>query len=271
LWEFETDDWGSSSPALADLDGDGVVDCVVGSDDRKVYALSGRTGRPLPVAAARAAILHSNFAAAERIATDALASSRDPALLLARAEARWRQGNFPGAIEDIEAAHAAGLTTPEAAAMHVLACAATGVEEPDLALISERLRKHPPAFLAVFARAPDAQYDAAALRSALEATAMQLDATVDPNDPWSALGQAAVALLLEQPPPQPRWSADPVVNDYWFTILGLAAVLGGREQEAAERLAMGPASEPGRRFRAIWSRRSWELRLQLRPPPPRRR
>jgi hypothetical protein len=206
------------------------------------------------VAAARAAILHSNFAAAERIATDALASSRDPALLLARAEARWRQGNFPGAIEDIEAAHAAGLTTPEAAAMYVLACAATGAEEPDLALISEGLRKHPPAFLAVFARAPDARYDPAALRSALEATAMQLDVTVDPNDPWSALGQAAVALLLDPSAVRvdiANLSEEAVVNDYWATIAALAATLR-RDSAAAKRWwALGPATEPGRWFRLL--------------------
>jgi outer membrane protein assembly factor BamB len=36
-----------SSPALADLDGDGVADCVVGALDGKVYALSGRDGRRL--------------------------------------------------------------------------------------------------------------------------------------------------------------------------------------------------------------------------------
>jgi outer membrane protein assembly factor BamB len=45
LWEFETGGEVWSSPALADLDGDGAVDCVVGSNDGKVYALSGPGGR----------------------------------------------------------------------------------------------------------------------------------------------------------------------------------------------------------------------------------
>lgn len=37
-----------SSPALADLDGDGVLDVVAGSRDGNVYGFDGRNGRPLP-------------------------------------------------------------------------------------------------------------------------------------------------------------------------------------------------------------------------------
>ncbi len=47
LWSFETGGEVSSSPALEDLNGDGCPDCVVGSDDKKVYALSGRDGSVL--------------------------------------------------------------------------------------------------------------------------------------------------------------------------------------------------------------------------------
>ncbi|MBI2900250.1 MAG: PQQ-binding-like beta-propeller repeat protein, partial [Planctomycetes bacterium] len=47
LWEFKTGGVVSSSPALADLNGDGVPDCVVGSRDSKVYAISGRDGAQL--------------------------------------------------------------------------------------------------------------------------------------------------------------------------------------------------------------------------------
>ncbi|MBI2901052.1 MAG: PQQ-binding-like beta-propeller repeat protein, partial [Planctomycetes bacterium] len=47
LWEFKTGRGVSSSPALADLNGDAIPDAVVGSDDGKVYALSGRDGSKL--------------------------------------------------------------------------------------------------------------------------------------------------------------------------------------------------------------------------------
>ncbi|MBI3099149.1 MAG: VCBS repeat-containing protein [Planctomycetes bacterium] len=47
-----TDAQGRSSPAMADLDGDGFQDCIVGSLDNEVFALSGRarpSGRPAEV------------------------------------------------------------------------------------------------------------------------------------------------------------------------------------------------------------------------------
>jgi len=47
LWAYETGGEVWSSPALGDLNGDGYLDCVVGSDDTKVYALSGMDGAVL--------------------------------------------------------------------------------------------------------------------------------------------------------------------------------------------------------------------------------
>jgi hypothetical protein len=56
IWQFLTQDldlngqpdhvW--STPALADLDGDGIADVVFGSWDAYIYALKGTTGQPLP-------------------------------------------------------------------------------------------------------------------------------------------------------------------------------------------------------------------------------
>jgi hypothetical protein len=56
IWQFspqDTDGNGQpdhvwSTPALADLDGDGVADVVFGSWDFYIYALKGTTGKPLP-------------------------------------------------------------------------------------------------------------------------------------------------------------------------------------------------------------------------------
>ncbi|MBI4617824.1 MAG: PQQ-binding-like beta-propeller repeat protein, partial [Planctomycetes bacterium] len=47
LWTCDMGGANYSSPALGDLDGDGVPDAVVGSSDRKIHAVSGRTGRGL--------------------------------------------------------------------------------------------------------------------------------------------------------------------------------------------------------------------------------
>ncbi|MBI2900511.1 MAG: protein kinase, partial [Planctomycetes bacterium] len=47
LWSFKTEGPVIDRPALADLDGDGVLDCVIGSHDSKVYAISGRDGAKL--------------------------------------------------------------------------------------------------------------------------------------------------------------------------------------------------------------------------------
>ena len=44
LWAHETGGVIWSSPALGDVNGDGVLDCVVGSNDKNLYALSGRDG-----------------------------------------------------------------------------------------------------------------------------------------------------------------------------------------------------------------------------------
>ncbi|MBI4612294.1 MAG: PQQ-binding-like beta-propeller repeat protein [Planctomycetes bacterium] len=46
-WSYETGAEVCSSPALGDLNGDGCLDCVVGSGDKTVYALSGRDGAVL--------------------------------------------------------------------------------------------------------------------------------------------------------------------------------------------------------------------------------
>jgi len=47
VWEYETGDNVCSSPAIADVNGDGKLDVIVGSDDNKVYALSGENGQLL--------------------------------------------------------------------------------------------------------------------------------------------------------------------------------------------------------------------------------
>jgi len=47
LWSVETGDEVDSSPALGDLDEDGHLDVVVGSNDRDVYALDGTSGAEL--------------------------------------------------------------------------------------------------------------------------------------------------------------------------------------------------------------------------------
>lgn len=45
VWSFTTGGRVLSSPAVGDIDGNGVLDVVVGSQDGKVYALHGKTGR----------------------------------------------------------------------------------------------------------------------------------------------------------------------------------------------------------------------------------
>lgn len=48
IWQFQTDaPFISSFPCAVAADGDEVLDIVVGSDDCRVYALSGRPRRPL--------------------------------------------------------------------------------------------------------------------------------------------------------------------------------------------------------------------------------
>ncbi|MBI3269458.1 MAG: PQQ-binding-like beta-propeller repeat protein [Planctomycetes bacterium] len=47
IWAFEARGAVNSTPALDDLDGDGILDAVFGSDDKRLYAVSGRDGRPL--------------------------------------------------------------------------------------------------------------------------------------------------------------------------------------------------------------------------------
>ena len=52
LWEFITDGGTWSTPALADVDGDGVKDVVIGSTDGNCYVISGKNGallRRIPV------------------------------------------------------------------------------------------------------------------------------------------------------------------------------------------------------------------------------
>ncbi|MBI3271118.1 MAG: PQQ-binding-like beta-propeller repeat protein [Planctomycetes bacterium] len=44
LWTARLPDRAATTPTLADLDGDGVPDCVVGGGDCKIHALSGRDG-----------------------------------------------------------------------------------------------------------------------------------------------------------------------------------------------------------------------------------
>jgi len=44
LWSFETGSWVASSPSLGDIDNDGKLEIVVGSDDNKIYALNGEDG-----------------------------------------------------------------------------------------------------------------------------------------------------------------------------------------------------------------------------------
>jgi len=43
-WSYTTDGMVASSPALGDIDGDGEIEVVVGSDDNNVYAIDGITG-----------------------------------------------------------------------------------------------------------------------------------------------------------------------------------------------------------------------------------
>jgi outer membrane protein assembly factor BamB len=43
-WSYTTGDWVQSSPAIGDINNDGIPDVVVGSEDRKIYALRGDNG-----------------------------------------------------------------------------------------------------------------------------------------------------------------------------------------------------------------------------------
>ncbi|MEO0157837.1 MAG: FG-GAP-like repeat-containing protein, partial [candidate division WOR-3 bacterium] len=45
-WTFATGNYIRSSPAIADCDGDGAVEVVIGSDDSKLYCLRGSDGTP---------------------------------------------------------------------------------------------------------------------------------------------------------------------------------------------------------------------------------
>ncbi|MBI4617398.1 MAG: PQQ-binding-like beta-propeller repeat protein [Planctomycetes bacterium] len=47
IWSFKTGAAIHSTPALADLDGDGVPDALFGSDDGRLYAVAGSTGREI--------------------------------------------------------------------------------------------------------------------------------------------------------------------------------------------------------------------------------
>jgi outer membrane protein assembly factor BamB len=43
-WSFSTSDLVESSPAIADIDGDGKLEVLVGSHDGNLYCLDGRSG-----------------------------------------------------------------------------------------------------------------------------------------------------------------------------------------------------------------------------------
>jgi len=47
IWTSELGEMAQTGPAIADLNGDGVFDVVVGANDQKVHALSGKDGTPL--------------------------------------------------------------------------------------------------------------------------------------------------------------------------------------------------------------------------------